>query len=161
MNRAFGDLLREQRLRASKSLQEVAAVIGVSIAYVSDVERGRRSPFKPDRIIRVAALLGCDAEMLLAAAEQARVETLPPPSTDFESIFQSFLQQFRALDARQQREVATLLAAESGARQIPFMFAGKKKQQSSSFRVEDRNATSARRPDQPRRRRSPRSVPHT
>lgn len=38
-----GRLLRKARQRAGKTLQQVARAVGVTVAYVSDVERGTRS----------------------------------------------------------------------------------------------------------------------
>ena len=44
MNKTFGEYLRELRAKADLSLREVASKIGVSAAFLSDVELGRRFP---------------------------------------------------------------------------------------------------------------------
>jgi len=51
---------------------ELARHLGVSVTYVSDVERGTRAPLTSDRIAHAAAFLGVDASELLQAAAAAR-----------------------------------------------------------------------------------------
>ena len=55
---SVGGLLRRARLRLDLTLREVADAIGVSIAYVSDVELGRRelAPKRLPQFIKVLAL---------------------------------------------------------------------------------------------------------
>ena len=65
MQRGFGDLLRNTRKKAGKSMLDVAQHLGVSVVFVSDVERGNRAPFTPDKILKVAELLEVDPEPLL------------------------------------------------------------------------------------------------
>ncbi len=73
MNRkGFGALLRNIRFEAGKSLGEVAGVLGVSIPYLSDVERGNRAPLTADRIHHVARYLSTNPSPLLAAAAADR-----------------------------------------------------------------------------------------
>jgi transcriptional regulator with XRE-family HTH domain len=66
----FGDLLRKLRRNADKTLGDVARALGISVVYVSDVERGNRNPFSTERILKVAEFLKADAEPLIAAAER-------------------------------------------------------------------------------------------
>lgn len=68
----FGDMLRDQRKRAQKSMGDLARHLGVSVTYVSDVELGRRAPFAPERIISTGAYLGVDPAPLLAAAAKMK-----------------------------------------------------------------------------------------
>ena len=68
----FGDLLRKRREERKKSMGEVARHIGTSVAYLADVEHGRRKPLRPDLIESVAAFLGIDAMPLLLAATMER-----------------------------------------------------------------------------------------
>lgn len=72
MPERFGDLLRKQRRKADKTLGDVARLLGVSIVFLSDVERGNRAPLNADRILKVAALLGQDPMPLLEAADRER-----------------------------------------------------------------------------------------
>jgi transcriptional regulator with XRE-family HTH domain len=68
----FGTLLREERRRNKQTLGNVARQLEISIPYVSDVERGNRAPFAPERIIVLAEFLNTDAGALLVAAAESR-----------------------------------------------------------------------------------------
>ena len=69
----FGDVLRRSRMKAGKSLGLLARHLGVSIVYVSDVERSRRSPLSNLKILVVSEFLGIDpSELLTAAIEDKR-----------------------------------------------------------------------------------------
>jgi transcriptional regulator with XRE-family HTH domain len=87
--RAFGERLRALRKGAGKTLGDVAEALGVSVVYVSDVERGNRSPLRPDLIDSVSNLLGCDtAELHKLAAEvrgafELRTDRMPEPAKEF------------------------------------------------------------------------------
>jgi transcriptional regulator with XRE-family HTH domain len=72
MPERFGDLLRKLRRKADKTLGEVARLLGISVVYVSDVERGNRKPFSNERIVRIADLLGEDPTALIEAADWER-----------------------------------------------------------------------------------------
>ena len=64
----FGDALRQTRRNAEKTLGDVAKLLGVSVVYVSDVERGNRRPFNNERILRIARFVKADPAPLIAAA---------------------------------------------------------------------------------------------
>jgi transcriptional regulator with XRE-family HTH domain len=68
----FGDLLRKLRRQADKTLGDLARLLGVSVVYVSDVERGNRKPFDNQRIIRIAKFLNADPTALIEAADRER-----------------------------------------------------------------------------------------
>ena len=53
-------------------MSDIADLLGVSIVYLSDIERGNRAPLSEPRIRQVAAYLGVDPGELLMAAAQAR-----------------------------------------------------------------------------------------
>jgi transcriptional regulator with XRE-family HTH domain len=72
MPERFGDALRKRRKDAGKTLGDVAEVLGVSVVYVSDVERSNRRPFDSERIIKLAKFLKTPAAPLIAAADQER-----------------------------------------------------------------------------------------
>lgn len=72
VDRRFGELLRKSRSAVGKTLGDVARHLGVSIPYVSDVERGARAPWDEKRIRSVAAFLGVVPDDLLAAAAESR-----------------------------------------------------------------------------------------
>jgi transcriptional regulator with XRE-family HTH domain len=42
LRRLLGDVLRRHRVRQSRTLRDVSAVAGVSLGYLSEVERGRK-----------------------------------------------------------------------------------------------------------------------
>ena len=65
MPERFGDLLRKLRRKADKTLGDVARLLGVSVVYVSDVERGNRKPFSNERIVLIARFLGESPDLLI------------------------------------------------------------------------------------------------
>ena len=72
MAERFGDLLRRMRRAADLTMGQVATVLGISVVYLSDVERGNRKPFSNDRIIKIAELLKEDPAPLMEAADWER-----------------------------------------------------------------------------------------
>lgn len=68
----FGPLLREKRRHAGRTMAELARVLGVSVPYVSDVERGNRAPFDQRKLHAAADFLGADVDELLTAAAVTR-----------------------------------------------------------------------------------------
>jgi transcriptional regulator with XRE-family HTH domain len=71
---AFGTMLRDARETAlpKRSMGELARHMGLTVTFISDVERGRRAPFTPDKILTAARFLGVRAEPLLLAAATER-----------------------------------------------------------------------------------------
>ena len=72
MPERFGEALRRSRRKAEKRLSDIADLLGVSVVYVSDVERGNRRPFSNERILKIARHLKTEATPLIAAADQER-----------------------------------------------------------------------------------------
>ena len=72
MAERFGDLLRRLRRKADKTLGDVARELGISVVYLSDVERSNRKPFTNARLIKLAMFLEADAEALIEAADKER-----------------------------------------------------------------------------------------
>ncbi len=68
----FGDLLRQMRRKADKTLGDVARELGVSIPYLSDVERGNRKPFTTERLIQLAVFLKANPTLLIEAADREK-----------------------------------------------------------------------------------------
>ena len=68
----FGDALRKYRQNAGKTLGDVAKLLGVSVVYVSDIERGNRRPFSNERILKIAKFLKTDPAPLIGAADIER-----------------------------------------------------------------------------------------
>ncbi len=65
-------LQREARKAADKTMGDLANFLGVSVSYVSDVERGYRQPWTNDRILQIAKFLGTNPIPLLEAAATVR-----------------------------------------------------------------------------------------
>jgi len=82
----FATLYRRERSRAGKSMGEVARHLGISVTYLSDVERGKRPALSTERIRKSAELLGTDETVvsMLIGAAQAQKESiqLPVPDSD-------------------------------------------------------------------------------
>lgn len=72
MDTRFGELLRKLRMDANRSLGELARHLGVSVVYLSDVERGRRAPLAFPKIIETATFLNVRPLPLFKAAAQHR-----------------------------------------------------------------------------------------
>jgi transcriptional regulator with XRE-family HTH domain len=72
MPQRFGEVLRQFRREANKTLGDVARLLDVSTVYVSDVERGNRKPFARARILKIADYLCKDSGPLLAAADNEK-----------------------------------------------------------------------------------------
>ena len=64
----FSTTLRRIRRERKKTLHELAGVLGLSIVYLSDIERGNQRPLRNPRIKRLRAWLGADPAPLLDAA---------------------------------------------------------------------------------------------
>jgi transcriptional regulator with XRE-family HTH domain len=72
MPRRFGETLRKLRRKSNKTLGDVADAIGVSVPYLSDVERGNRRPFNVDRIVQIAVFCNENPTELITAADAER-----------------------------------------------------------------------------------------
>jgi transcriptional regulator with XRE-family HTH domain len=71
---AFGDELRRLRRAAGKSLADLADALGCSIAFVSDVERGKKNPPPLVGIRKLLVCLGQEKQLpkMLTLAAQSR-----------------------------------------------------------------------------------------
>lgn len=79
----FGQALRAARLDAGQTQAQLAQALGLSAAYISDIEHQRRNPLSREDILKAAATLSCDPGELLKAAALDRGEvTLPLGPTD-------------------------------------------------------------------------------
>jgi transcriptional regulator with XRE-family HTH domain len=64
----FGETLRRRRQKSGVTLLQLANELGWSVAYVSDIERGRRDPPGDHFVRKAARLIGCNEEHLLEVA---------------------------------------------------------------------------------------------
>ncbi len=67
-----GEVLRGERLQQGRTLREVADLAGVSMAYLSEVERGRKEP-SSEILAAVCRALGLSVLDLLARTYQRMV----------------------------------------------------------------------------------------
>jgi transcriptional regulator with XRE-family HTH domain len=72
MREHFGGLLRAARKKADKTMEDLAKKLGLTVSYVSDVERGYRQPWTNERIVEIAEFLNTDPNPLLKAAAESR-----------------------------------------------------------------------------------------
>lgn len=70
----YGEELRTARTAAGKTQGEVAAAVGQTGGYLSDIEYGRRAPLDTDRTAVVAQTIGIPAIRLQALAAVERGE---------------------------------------------------------------------------------------
>lgn len=66
----FASTLREKRRAAQLSQRKLADLAGVDFSYISKLENGRLPAPASDTIVRLATILKCPAEELLAAAKK-------------------------------------------------------------------------------------------
>jgi transcriptional regulator with XRE-family HTH domain len=67
---SFGKILRRRRLDSDVGLRELARLIGKSPGYISDVEQGNVPPPSEQVILKMAAVLDINREILLKAARK-------------------------------------------------------------------------------------------
>ena len=70
----FGAFIRRHREGKEIGLREMAKMIGVSPTYLSKVERDEFPPPAEDKVIKIASVLGLDADELLALAGRVASE---------------------------------------------------------------------------------------
>jgi transcriptional regulator with XRE-family HTH domain len=91
----FGEFVRRKRVEKEIGLREMAKMIGVSPTYQSKVERDEFPPPAEDKVRKIAAIIGCDTDELLARAGRV--------SSDLSEIIK-----------QNPREMATLLRTTKG-----------------------------------------------
>jgi HTH-type transcriptional regulator, competence development regulator len=64
----FGALVRREREAKEIGLREMARKIGVSPTYLSKIERGDFDPPAEEKVRKIAEIIGCDPDELLALA---------------------------------------------------------------------------------------------
>jgi transcriptional regulator with XRE-family HTH domain len=84
LREALGDALRRRRQAQGRTLREVAAAAGVSLTYLSEIERGRKEA-SSEVLEAVCAALGLIlADLLFEVAETLAVAQAPPvPAVGF------------------------------------------------------------------------------
>jgi transcriptional regulator with XRE-family HTH domain len=64
----FGEFVRRGREAKEIGLREMAKMIGVSPTYLSKIERDEFPPPAEDKVKKIAGIIGCDVDELLARA---------------------------------------------------------------------------------------------
>lgn len=72
--RGFADLLHQRRTACDLTLQQLADKLEMSRQYLSELERGAKSPPPERHLRRMAEVLSVDFEMLRREAELSRPE---------------------------------------------------------------------------------------
>lgn len=57
-NERFGDFIKRHREQKGLYLREVARLLGLSPAYICDMEKNRRNPLYNDKLYKLSAILG-------------------------------------------------------------------------------------------------------
>lgn len=69
----LGDELRKARLKAGMTQEKLSYAAGVDRTYISDLERGKKSP-TVDLLIRLCEALGTRASLLVARVEKSKTK---------------------------------------------------------------------------------------
>lgn len=64
----FGQLIKRLRIQRGLTQRKLADELGIDFTYLSKVENDKGDPPAEDKVRRLAAILGCDEEDLLARA---------------------------------------------------------------------------------------------
>ena len=57
-NERYGDFIKRHREQKGLYLREVARLLGLSPAYICDMEKNRRNPLYNDKLYKLSAILG-------------------------------------------------------------------------------------------------------
>jgi transcriptional regulator with XRE-family HTH domain len=74
LNEAFGEVIREWRIKKGLTQEQLSFKAKLHRTYISDLERGRKSPTL-DVIDSLASALGTESHALLEAASRYRVRS--------------------------------------------------------------------------------------
>lgn len=69
---AFGEFIRSKRIEKKLGLKEVADSAGIAVSFLSDVEHGRRNPFKEEVLRQIAKRLEVKTKVLIELAKEQR-----------------------------------------------------------------------------------------
>lgn len=74
MDNIFGKVVRQKRHSLGKNLKEMAEALSCSIAYCSDIERGRRNPPVGEKLSMLADFLGVEFCEFQRLAKQEEID---------------------------------------------------------------------------------------
>jgi transcriptional regulator with XRE-family HTH domain len=85
----FGELIRLQREARGLTLSDVAADVGISIGYLSRIERDRENAPGDDLIRRIATRIGLPQDEVFAAARRLPPD-LKPRAREMFALYRNF-----------------------------------------------------------------------
>jgi len=77
----FGDLIRQERVRADLGLREAARRLGISASYLSRLEAGEFRPPSGALLLRISHLYGSDIKKLMDLASDRAAEVMAADTT--------------------------------------------------------------------------------
>lgn len=101
--RKLGTIVSRARMRKGLSLREAAAKIGISYVWLNDLESGRYSDPAPDRLGRLADVLGVDPLSIDRINAGVLANSLPNVRTYFRAKEGLSAQQLDEVEATLQR----------------------------------------------------------
>jgi transcriptional regulator with XRE-family HTH domain len=81
----LGTLLRQRRVSQGRRQDEVAIAAGISVPYLCNLEKGSRDGAAPDKLIRLAEVLGLPVRKVIRAAMDAKVSDLQTALDEYEA----------------------------------------------------------------------------
>lgn len=66
----FGKLLKNLRVEKKITQRKLAELVGIDFTYISKIENGTMEPPAEDKIVKIAEILGEDADQMLITAKK-------------------------------------------------------------------------------------------
>ena len=114
MSQEFGRKFRRWRKEAGLTMGEVARKLGLSIPYISDIERGTRPPPRVEILKKAARILGRDPRDVVVSAAQSRgrYELSTTPTPKHQEVGASLLRSWENLSQEKLKEIERVLNGE-------------------------------------------------
>ena len=113
----FGAFIRREREAKVLGLREMAKMIGMSPTYLSMIERDEFSPPAEVRVSKIAEIIGCDADELLALAGKVSSD-LTQIIRKYPREMANFLRSTRGMSQEEMSEVLKLVADRMKERNV-------------------------------------------
>ena len=82
----FGEFIKQKRTEKGLNLRKLAELMDIAPAYLSDIEKGKRNSPSPEKMSKLAELLGLTEEEVLLMndlAAEARTNTVAPDISEY------------------------------------------------------------------------------
>ncbi len=111
MSQEFGRKFRRWRKDVGLTMGDVARELNLSIAYISDIERGNRPPPRVEILKKAAETLSQDPLDVVIAAAQSRgaYELSTAPTAKHQEVGASLLRSWEDLSAAKLEEIEEIL----------------------------------------------------